>query len=110
MVNGVLKGLFLGINDKYFGYYIKDEMENLINDSEGFYVGVGMYIGVLKDGGLVVVFMKDFLVEKVGVKLGDKLVKVNGKFVLYKNLDEVVCMMKGKKGKIVELIILREDK
>lgn len=45
MVNGAAKGLFLGTNDKYSGYYTKDEMENLINDSEGSYVGVGMYIG-----------------------------------------------------------------
>ncbi|HBF0940975.1 TPA: S41 family peptidase [Clostridioides difficile] len=110
LVNGAAKGLFLGTNDKYSGYYTKDEMENLINDSEGSYVGVGMYIGASKDGGLVVVPMKDSPAEKAGVKSGDKLVKVNGKSVSYKNSDEAVRMMKGKKGKTVELTILREDK
>ncbi|EQE28651.1 putative exported carboxy-terminal processing protease domain protein [Clostridioides difficile CD34] len=30
LVNGAAKGLFLGTNDKYSGYYTKDEMENLI--------------------------------------------------------------------------------
>ncbi|MDR0880464.1 MAG: S41 family peptidase [Clostridioides sp.] len=110
LTDGAMKGLFAGTEDKYSTYYTKDEMERLMEENEGSYVGVGMYIGATEDGELTVIPMKGSPAEKSGIKDGDILVKVEKLLVTSKNSDEAVSMIKGKEGTKVNLVIKRDSK
>lgn len=98
--------MFEVIGDLYLIYLnefvVNDLNESLFGDFEG--IGVIM---IMKDGELVVVevFVVDFLVEKVGIKEGDIIEKVDGIVIKGMKLVEVVLKVWGKKGIFVELII-----
>lgn len=51
--------------------------------------------------------MKDSPAEKAGIRPKDVVTKVNGKSVVGKPLDEVVKLVRGKKGTTVTLTIKR---
>lgn len=53
---------------------------------------VGMRDGVL----IVIVFLEGILVYKVGVKLGDNILKINNESMLSMSIDDVINFMRGK--------------
>lgn len=110
LVDGAMKGLFAGTEDRYSTYYTKDEMDRLIEENKGSYVGVGMYIGANEEGELTVIPMEGSPAEKSGIEKGDILVKVSGKLVTEKNSDEAVTLIKGKDGTKVDVVIKRDGK
>lgn len=110
LVDGAIKGLFAGTEDRYSTYYTKEEMNRLLEENEGSYVGVGMYIGSSEEGELTVIPMDGSPAQKGGIKEGDILVKVSGKLVSAKNSDEAVSLIKGKEGTTVNLVVKRDGK
>jgi len=110
LVDGAIKGLFAGTEDRYSTYYTKEEMNRLMEENEGSYVGVGMYIGSSEEGELTVIPMDGSPAQKGGIKEGDILVKVSGKLVSAKNSDEAVSLIKGKEGTTVNLVVKRDGK
>lgn len=110
LVDGAMKGLFAGTEDRYSTYYTKSEMDRLIEENKGSYVGVGMYIGSSEEGELTVIPMDGSPAKKSGIKEGDILVKVSGKLVSAKNSDEAVSLIKGKEGTSVDLVVKRDGK
>jgi carboxyl-terminal processing protease len=110
LVDGAMKGLFAGTEDRYSTYYTKSEMDRLIEENKGSYVGVGMYIGSSEEGELTVIPMDGSPAKKSGIKEGDILVKVSGKLVSAKNSDEAVSLIKGKEGTTVDLVVKRDGK
>ncbi|MBU5308600.1 S41 family peptidase [Clostridioides mangenotii] len=110
LVDGAIKGLFAGTEDRYSTYYTKEEMNRLMEENEGSYVGVGMYIGSSEVGELTVIPMDGSPAQKGGIKEGDILVKVSGKLVSAKNSDEAVSLIKGKEGTTVDLVVKRDGK
>ena len=110
LVDGAIKGLFAGTEDRYSTYYTKEEMNRLMEENEGSYVGVGMYIGSSEEGELTVIPMDGSPAQKGGIKEGDILVKVSGKLVSAKNSDEAVSLIKGKEGTTVNLVVKRDCK
>ena len=75
-------------------------------------VGIGILISPTEDDDYLTVVspLEGSPAEKSGIKAGDKIIKVNGKTVYAKNSDEVVGMIKGKKGTEVELTLKRDGK
>ena len=70
-----------------------------------------MSIDKRKDAPLVVV--SPFVgspAAKAGIKIGDKIIKIDGKDILPLNANETVNMLKGKQGTKVEVEIVREGK
>lgn len=53
---------------------------------------VGMRDGVL----IVIVFLEGIFVYKVGVKLGDNILKINNESMLSMSIDDVINFMRGK--------------
>lgn len=112
LVTGAIKGLFSGLEDPYSQYYTKEEFERLKEQTSGAFVGIGILIGPAEDNDYLTVVspLEGSPAEKSGIEAGDKIIKVNGKTVYAKNSDEVVGMIKGKKGTEVELTLKRDGK
>lgn len=112
LVTGAIKGLFSGLEDPYSQYYTKEEFDRLKEQTSGAFVGIGILISPTEDDDYLTVVspIEGSPAEKNGIKAGDKIIKVNGKTVYAKDSDEVVGMIKGKKGTEVELTLKRDGK
>ena len=111
LVDGAIKGMFSGLDDKYSQYYTKAEFEKLKEQTSGSFVGIGVYISPTSDDDHITIIapIDGSPAEKSGIKAGDKILKVDGKVVSAQNSDEAITMIKGKKGTEVELTIKRSE-
>jgi carboxyl-terminal processing protease len=75
---------------------------------EGNFEGIGIEYYILKDTLLVTNVIKDGPAAQAGLKLGDKILKIDSLFVSGKHLtkDKMIGKIKGKKGTPVQLIVL----
>jgi len=111
MLEGALKGTLSALGDPYTQYMTKDEFDALMQDTEGSYEGIGVYITASEDNKILIVSpIEDTPAEKAGLKTGDKIIKINGTEFSAEQMDEAVKIMKGMPGTDVTLTILRENK
>jgi carboxyl-terminal processing protease len=104
-----MTGIVNGLDDPYSEYLTKKDLESFTEDLDGEYVGVGMSIDKKKDAPLVVV--SPFIgspAAKAGIKIGDKVVKVDKTDIIPLNATETVNLLKGKQGTKVEVEVVRE--
>ena len=104
-----MTGLVNGLDDPYSEYLTKKDLESFTEDLDGEYVGVGMSIDKKKDAPLVVV--SPFVVSpaaKAGMKIGDKVTKVDKTDIIPLNATETVNLLKGKQGTKVDVEVVRE--
>lgn len=110
ILDGQIKGMFESLEDPYSQYMTKDEFKNFMEHTKGTYGGIGIIVTPGKDNLITVVApIEDTPGEKVGIKSGDKIVKVDGTEFYAENMDEAIKHMKGKPGTEVVLSILRKD-
>ena len=109
LIEGALQGYVSGLDDEYTEYFTKEEMEDFTAETEGNYVGIGIYmIQNLEDNKVVVLApIKGSPAESAGIKSGDIIKKVDGKEYNAENFDEIAADIKGKIGTIVNIEIQR---
>lgn len=85
-----------------------DENERL----RGNFEGIGISYNVVKDTLNVLDVISGGPSEKIGLQIGDKLIKINDTVFAGKNMrnDDYVKRLKGKKGTIVKVSMLRFNK
>jgi carboxyl-terminal processing protease len=106
LVHGALKGM-LSTLDPHSEFMEPTKYEDLRNDTEGSYGGVGLVIS-LKDSFLTVVSpMDDGPAFRAGVLAGDKIVRIEGKSTEKMSLTDAVKTLKGEPGTTVNLTIAR---
>ena len=104
-----LKGYVDGLDDEYTEYLTKSEMESLMININGNYVGIGIYMAKDKNDNVIVLTpIPDSPAEEEGIKTGDIITKVNGEDCSKMDLDVVASKVKGEAGTTVELEILRD--
>lgn len=111
LYEGAVAGVVNRLKDPYSEYLSKSDLEDFSEDMEGEYVGVGMTISKKKGEALEVV--SPFIgspAEKVGIKIKDKVIKVDGKDILPLTANETVKLLKGKEGTKVDVEVVREGK
>ena len=109
IIEGIYKGIFESIGDPYSEYYTKDEYVKLLESTNGEFVGIG--VSIIKDetGELIVTgFLDGSNAEKVGMKVDDIIVKVDGKDITKIDYDEVISMIRGDVGTTVKIGVLRK--
>ena len=109
LYKAAIAGIVNSLNDPYSEYFSKEDLESFSEDMDGNYVGVGMSIDKKKGEALVVV--SPFIgspASKAGMKIGDKVIKVDDKDILPLTSTETVKLLKGTKGTKVVLDVVRE--
>lgn len=112
LVDSTIKGYVQGLGDKYTRYYTKEEWEELNEILTGEFYGIGIYmVRDKEDEGNVVIseIIKGSPAEKEGLKVGDKIVKVDDKEVTAKDFDTLPKIIKGKENTKVKITILRGE-
>ena len=111
LYEGAVAGVVSRLKDPYSEYLSKADLNDFSEDMDGEYVGVGMTISKKKGEPLEVV--SPFIgspAEKVGIKIKDKITKVDGKDILPLTANETVKLLKGKEGTKVDVEVVREGK
>lgn len=110
MREGMYSAIIDSLGDRYAEYYTPEEFEELFQDSEGIYYGIGSYVQTDEETGypkLTGVF-EGSPAKAAGLRDGDIIVEVNGENVHEDTLTEAVNKIKGPEGTDVELTVMRE--
>lgn len=110
--DGLYKGLMEGLDDPYSVYYTEEEYNELSEDSEGVFEGIGAYLSQDPDTKVVTVTrpIPDSPAEKAGVKAGDILVEVDHENVEGDDLSVTVAKIRGPSGTKVNIGVRRQNR
>lgn len=109
LIEGAIKGYIDGLGDPYTTYYTKEEMEDIMEETEGNYVGIGIYMTLNQEANTITVIrpIENSPAEKAGILPGDIITKVNGETYAGDRLEQASKDIKGEEGTKVTLEILR---
>lgn len=106
LVYSALKGAVSRL-DPHSEFLDADSYQELQDDTEGQFGGVGLMVGT-KDGQITVIApMDDTPGSRAGILSGDRIIKVEGKSVDKADLPDVVKMLRGDPGSTVSLTLER---
>jgi len=106
LVYSALKGA-VGKLDPHSEFLDADSFQELQDDTEGQFGGLGLMVG-MKDGHITVIApMDDTPGSRAGILSGDRIIKVEGQSVDKRPLDDVVKQLRGEPGSPVTLTIER---
>ena len=107
LIEGAIKGM-LATLDPHSGYLDPNFYKDLQIQTRGEFGGLGIEI-TIKDGLLIVVApMEGAPAARAGIKAGDAIVKIEGKFTKDYTLVDAVKQLRGPKGSPVTISILRK--
>jgi carboxyl-terminal processing protease len=107
LVEGAIKGM-LAVLDPHSGYLDPDFYQDLQIQTKGEFGGLGIEI-TIKEGLLIVVApMEGSPAEKAGVRPGDVVVKIDGKFTKEFSLVDAVKRLRGPRGSSIQVSLSRK--
>jgi carboxyl-terminal processing protease len=111
LFESAIKGLAAGTGDPYTSYFTPEEMKSFLETTSGNYVGIGVSVA-MDDNNLLTVaeLFPNSPALTAGLKVGDKIVKVNGEDVTgITESSLIIKKIKGEAGTEVILQVYRPD-
>lgn len=93
--------------DPYTEYIPEEESEDFRVMTTGEYGGVGALIGARGEGSMIIMPYTGFPAQNAGLRIADKLLKVDTVDVSQKNTSEVSELLKGPENTPVKVSVLR---
>ncbi len=107
IVYAAMKGILESL-DPHSSFLTPEMYKDMQTETKGEFGGIGIEI-TIKDGfPTVITAIEDTPAYKAGLKSGDHIIRIEGKVTKNMNLADVVKMIRGQKGKPVNLTIMRE--
>ncbi len=104
---GALKGMVNSL-DPHSQFMEPQAYEDMKEDTEGKFGGIGIVISMSKEGFLTVVTpMEDTPGAKAGLLPGDRIIKINGKVTEKMGLQDAVRQLRGDPGTKVTITMFR---
>lgn len=104
---GALKGMLNSL-DPHSQFMEPQAYEDMKEDTEGKFGGIGIVISMSKEGFLTVVApMEDTPGARAGLLPGDRIIKINGKVTDKMSLQDAVHQLRGDPGTKVTITIFR---
>lgn len=109
MADGVYRGVMDAIGDPYSTYYSAAELQDLMEQTEGVYYGIGAYVALDTVSGLpkIASAIPGTPAEAADLRPDDIIYKVDGQEVYGMDLSAVTGLIKGEEGTTVNLTIIR---
>jgi carboxyl-terminal processing protease len=93
--------------DPYTNYIPEDDIEDYRTMTTGEYGGIGAVIGERNGKSMIMMPYEGFPAYKAGLKIGDQILKIDGKDVKGKNTSEISQLLKGQANTELNITILR---
>lgn len=106
LIEGAMKGM-LSTLDPHSEYMDLTKYEELKQDTEGTYGGVGLQVNVRDNALTVIAPMEDTPAYEAGIMAGDKIVQIDGKPADKFTQEDAVKLLRGEAGSKVTLGISR---
>lgn len=109
LMKGAIRGMIDTLNDPHTDYLSEEDFNQLIDDMEGSYGGIGVYLEGLADYPRVQEVFPGSPAMEAGLKAGDIIKKVDGMDIRGWPLVQAVEKIKGRVGTRVVLVVGRGD-
>lgn len=108
--NGIYSGMIASLNDPYSAYYSAEELEEMEQDVEGIYFGIGAYVGIDTATALPVIsgVIEGTPAEEADLRDGDLIYMVDDTLTQGMDTTEVVSLIRGEENTSVHLTLIRE--
>lgn len=112
MIEGAIEGYVAALGDEYTEYLNEKEVKSLMEDVNGSYVGVGLYItnNSKTNEILVIGVIEDSPANKAGILVGDIVKKIDDVEYKGEQLTEASNKMKGQENTKVKVTVVRDGK
>jgi len=107
MIDGALSGMLTSL-DPHSTYLDKEMFKQMTVDTKGEFGGLGIEIIAAEGGIRIVSPIEDTPADRVGVKAGDLIIKIDDELARDMTLPEAVQKMRGKPKTSILLTIFRE--
>lgn len=110
MTEGMYAGLVDSLGDPYSVYYTAEEWQQMMEETEGIYYGIGAYVSLDTTTGFAKIsgVIANTPAEEAGLRENDIIYLVDGEATQGHELTEVTSMIKGEEGTTVHLTVYRE--
>lgn len=100
MIDGMYQGVVAALGDPYSTYYTEEDLEDLMQQTEGIYYGIGAYVGMDAQTGMAYIsgVFEGTPAEESGLRDGDVIYMVNEEPMQGMELSEIVRKIKGRKA------------
>lgn len=107
---GVYYGMMDSLGDPYSTYYSQEEIEEVMEESEGIYYGIGAYVSfdTEKDVAVISGIISGTPAEEAGLQADDIIYKVDGVETLGMSTNDVVNLIRGEEHTKVIVTVIRE--
>lgn len=108
--DGLFKGMLEAVGDPYTEYYTAEELEELLEQTEGYFYGIGATVKTDTATGLPMIsgVIRNSPAEDAQLRAKDIIYEVDGASVSGLTLNEAVALIRGPEGTKVTLTISRQ--
>ncbi|MFD1383340.1 S41 family peptidase [Rhodanobacter aciditrophus] len=108
ILNKALKGMVSSL-DPHSEFLTKEEVADFDEQTSGNYAGIGVQVEMVEGKLTVVAPIDGSPAAEGGIKAGDVIIRIDNQLVSGMSLQEIVTLMRGKKGTTVVLDVERDD-
>lgn len=105
---GAVRGMMAATGDPYTRFLNREEHREFNNAEEGQKVGIGVEVTMKNDFPTVIAPVDGGPAQKAGILPGDRIVAIDGQSTHKKYFGEILKMIAGETGTVVELEITRK--
>ena len=107
---GIYRGILESLDDPYSVYYTEEELNSMMDQTQGIYYGVGAYVSIDSVSNLPKIsgIIEGTPAEEADLRPEDIIYKVNDELTQGLTLTEVVALIKGPEGTTVTLTLVRD--
>lgn len=96
--------------DDYSEFYTAEEYSEYVNNLNGTFYGIGIELKKTGQYAEITGFAEEnSLAEKTGFKIGDKIIRIDGKDVSNKTLNEIKTSLMGEINTTLQITVQRND-
>lgn len=108
LIEGASRGMVQAVGDPYTVFLDKKEAAEFASDLDGTFSGIGAELGKKKDKLVVISALDSSPAQKAGLKPNDIIAAVNEDETTGWSVDKAVSKIRGEKGTIVKLTLIRD--
>ena len=109
LLYGAIAGVIGSLDDPYSSFFNPSDAKKFSEDIQGSFGGIGAEISIRDNQLLIIAPLKGNPAEEVGLRAGDKILRVDDTPTNNLTIEEAVKLIRGEVDTEVTLLVLRDD-